>query len=230
MKLTLHNLLFLVLIIWISSCNRCDQHQVANFQFTKDELKINPYSGDELLIFKDFNGDTISFPRGVRYTKYMRFYQYDYETAKLDHHGCQGVYFDADINYMSKYNEGLARSFDINLYFRYSLNNPTSDKAFELFIFITAQPHLSFHGYYYFKVDTLLNIKTNDQYNKDSIVGYHPQWTSGTKIFYNVYELYCHKGDPRDTAWISTAYYSITEGLVGFRTTFGKSWYLDKIN
>ena len=97
MKL-IHTLLILLLLILFSSCYKCEQQQTATLRFTNDELKINPYSGNELLIFKDINGDSIAFPKGVRDTRNMRIYQYDYEAAKFDHHGCQGDYFDSDIN------------------------------------------------------------------------------------------------------------------------------------
>jgi hypothetical protein len=212
-------------------CQKCVQNEIGYLKFTQDELRINPYTAEEVLIFIDQNGDSVIFPAGVRKTEVREVHKYDYETAKLDHHGCQGDYFFADNNFMEKNDPKFPSSLSITLNFRYTIDKPNSDKAFTMFFFIETPKVYGFMGDYNFMLDTLLNYKTRytTQFYKDSVAAFHSILTLGPKTFFKVYELYCHNPDYRDTAWISTAYYSIKDGLVGFKTSFGETWHLDKI-
>jgi hypothetical protein len=224
--------LCLPLLFLVTSCHKpCTQAQVADLRLTANDLKINPYSGEEILIYKTLNEDSVYFPSGVRKTESHVSYTYDSESAKLDHDGCQGNYFQAQDNWMIK-NDSLSDSrLDITLGFRYTLREPKTDKGFGLYFWIMGPQLLCFWGSYNFQEGALLNYttaSTNPSY-RDSIVSYNPVISIGPKEFYNVYELYCQNPDDRDTAWISIAYYNLTDGLVGFKTTYGKTWYLDKI-
>jgi hypothetical protein len=211
-----------------SGCENCEQHQVADLKFTWDDLRINPYDGHESLTFTTKGGDSVVFPKGERKTEQSTNYQIDYETAKNYHNGCQGDYYISDFNWMVKHTTESNSRLDINLGFRYSFKDPADDKAFNLYFWIKAPQLLCFSGEYNFKEDTLLNYKGFSYASaKDSIVTFHPVWTPGSKVFQDVYELYCHNPDTRDSAWISTAFYSVEKGLVGFRTTYGKEWVLD---
>jgi hypothetical protein len=179
------------------------------------------------LTFKNLNGDSVIFPSGVRKTEINEFHKYDYETAKVDHNGCQGDYFDADYNWMIKNTNVSNSRLDIHLNFLYTLSNPTTERELWLYFwFDTISPIYCFWGYYRFKFDTLYN----EPYKGDSIVSYKPLITIGPKTFNNVYELFCVNPDDRQQEWISIAYYSINQGLVGFKSHFGKTWYLDKIS
>jgi len=151
-----------------------------------------------------------------------------FETAKLDHDGCQGDYFEIDQDQMMMYDDTLKTHLYIFLNFQYSWSNPSNETVFTLMFGESKQLYIYFHGSFKFYVDTLLNIKTTSQYYKDSIIAFHPVWESGSNVFNNVYELYCHQPDHRYTPWISTAYYSIKEGLLGFKTTSGITWNLKK--
>jgi hypothetical protein len=213
-----------------SGCYKCDQQLVATLKFTPEELRINPYSCTEVLHFKSIDGQTVYFPKGVRQTECREIHKYDYETAKLDYHGCQGDYYITDYNWMVKTDSLSNSRFDINLSFRFTLDKPTSDMGFDLYFWIKVPESLCFWGFYNFTSDSILNYYNNysNLDYKDSIVTFHPTFELGPTIFYNIYELYCHNPDHRDTTWISTAYYSIKDGLVGFKTNFGKTWYLEK--
>jgi hypothetical protein len=201
---------------------------VANLKFTQAELKINPYTGGEILTFKSADGSIIYFPKGGRKTEVQEFHKYDYETAKLDHKGCQGDYYFSDYNWMVKGDSTSKSALVINLFFRYRLTQPTSEKGFELHFEIYVPELLTFWGGYNFDVDSIMNYKINNSSHlyQDSIHNFFSTFELDSKIFHNVYELYCHNPDSRDTSWISTAYYSVNDGLVGFRTTYGKIWYL----
>jgi len=223
----------LAFLILVTGCHKqCIQNQIADLQLTDDDLKINPYSGKETLIYKTSGGESIYFPSGVRGGESHLTYEYDSETAKIDHDGCQGDYFQSKSNWMDK-SDSLSNSWlHISLYFRYSLPEPRTDKAFVLVIYVKDSISLGFWGLYSFQAGAILNDSTRSKnpLYRDSIVSYHPIISLGPKQFINVYELYCNNPDGRDTAWISTAYYNIIDGLVGFKTSYDKMWYLDKLN
>ena len=215
-----------------SGCHKqCIQNQIANLQFSEEDLKINPYTGKEILIFKTSDGNFVNFPAGIRKTEFHTIYEFDTESAYLRHDGCQGDYFQAMSNWMQKSDSFSDSWLSIKLNFRYSLNEPRMDKAFQLYFWILDSQLLCFGGNYSFNAGILLNDSTrsSNPIYRDSIVSYHPMILLGSKEFYNVYELYSSNPDHRDTAWISTAYYNLNYGLVGFKTTYGKAWSLDKI-
>jgi hypothetical protein len=223
-------LLLIIIIISLpfSGCKKCVQNQIADLKFTQDELKIDPYTGNELLTFIGSSGDTVLFHNGSRLNSHLRIYQYDYETAKLDHDGCQGDYFEIDQDQMMMYDDTLETHLYIFLNFQYSWSSPSNEKIFKLSFGQSKQLFIYFNGSFKFNVDTLLNITMTSQYYKDSIIAFHPIWKSGPNTFNNVYELYSHQPDNRYTPWISIAYYSINEGLLGFKTTSGITWNLKK--
>jgi hypothetical protein len=221
-------LLILIINVQFTGCKKCVQNQRADLQFTQDELKIDPYTGNEILTFIGSSGDTVLIHNGSRFTSHIRVYQYDFETAKLDHDGCQGDYFEVDNHQMMMYDDTLKTFLYIFLNFKYSWTNPSDEMFFELLFGQSKDLFIFFDGRFKFNVDTLLNIQTNNQYYKDSIIAFHPIWESGSNIFYNVYELYGHQPDTRYTPWISIAYYSIKEGLLGFKTTNGATWHIQK--
>jgi hypothetical protein len=223
---------FLILFTGCHKKEECIQNKMADLQLTEDDLKINPYSGNEILIFKSSGGDTIYFSSGHRKTESYVTYEIDFETARIDHDGCQGDYFQSQFNWMQKYDSSSNSCLEINLSFRYSIPEPRTDKAFSLFFWIKDSKLIFFRGLYSFQAGVILNDSTRSQYPlyRDSIVSYHPIISLGPRQFNNVYELYCNNPDDRDTAWISTAYYNLIDGLVGFKTTYGKVWYLNKTN
>ncbi len=226
MKRSFTVLLVPAIFISLNSCNKCDQMYVADFTFSSKDLSINPYTGSEMLVFKDLNGDSLILANGWRHNDPYTRYQYDYETAKLDNHGCQGDYFTADYNrsgFISDSASGKA-IINIDLSFPFLFNHPVYYKNFRL-NFHQGENITSFSGDFKFNNDTLYNYPEKH----DSIVAFHQHVNVGPKTYTNVYELYGHNGDPRNDEWYSTAWYSVTEGLVGVRSNFGKLWYLDKL-
>jgi|WetSurMetagenome_2_1015567.scaffolds.fasta_scaffold239593_1 hypothetical protein len=221
----------LLLLLAVTGCNKhCEQNQVINLRFTDNELKINPYSGEETLIFKTTDEDSIAFYSGIRMVDTYRSYTYDYETAKIYHDGCQGDFFQAESNNLIKEDSINPNYLSITLRFCYELKKPNSEKEFGLFFYIKAPQLLCFNAIYNFQEDTLIQYRpySVNYPRRDSIVSYNPVITIGQKEFYNVYELYSRNPDPRDTAWISIAYYNFVDGLVGFKSSYGQTWYLYK--
>jgi hypothetical protein len=220
-------LLIFIIILSLSGCKKCVQNKIADLRFSKEELKVDPYSSNEHLTFIGSSGDTVVFQNGFRLNNHRRVYKYDSETAKVDHDGCAGDYFDIDEEKMMMADSTLKTNLFIFLDFLYSWSNPSDEKTFHLSFGYGKQPLIYFDGIYKFNADTLLNMKaSNPKY--DSIVAFHPIWESGSNIFYDVYELFNYNSDVGNTPRISTAYYSIKEGLLGFKTTSGTTWNIKK--
>ena len=228
MRQTIFYIILLLLGFSLTNCYKCEQNQVANLKFTQDELKINPYTGNEVLIFKNSNADSIVLPKGYRDSEISEIYKYDYETAKLDHHGCQGDYYYRETNYFSTQQNNPEAGLTIDLYFLYQLSNPTSEKLFDMFIYTKNTTFCGFSGRYQFNVDTLKNYSVYSTIpDHDSIAAFHSLFVINNKVYTNVYELHCQNKDTRFPEYYSLAYYSIKDGLVGFKTNYGTTWYLD---
>jgi len=216
--------LFAIICILFTNCNKCTQQQIAYLQFSSEELNINPYSGNEILIFKDSVGDSVVFPKGIRNTEVSKHYQFDEQTADLDHHGCQGDYYYKSTNSTIKHFATGNILLDIKLSFYYTFSNPSTDRCFNLYFSFDSISNFCFQGYYKFKPDSLIT----DPLSGDAVVIYYKSLTIGPKTFQNVYQL---SGDKLSVGqeWLPTAFYSMQSGLVGFKTNLGRIWYFDKL-
>ncbi len=221
---------FLLFVCSISgSCNKCVQEQVAALRFSPEELSINPYNGIEEFAFKNLNGDSVQLFGGMRIGKNIRVDQWSPNAAKEDHNGCSGNYYDEDFNsYEIRSGAATTTYFSIKLRFLYDFGAPMAMKEFELEFFsqVNSQPGGDgFDGHYLFRADTLMKII----HSRDSILSYHPMLSLGPRSFQKVYELSCGNPDGSNPEWFSMAYYSIKQGLVGFKTNTGTLWFLDKL-
>ena len=212
-------------LVFFSCKKKCEQNQIVDLKFTQNDLIINPYSGDEVLIFKNLAGDSLTFNNGRRYNDRYTEYQIGYEEAKLYNSGCQGDFFNADKNVTIFWRipHDSETNLSITLYFLYSFKNPTLKTSINLFFF-HGRDITGFDATFEFRKDSLFNFPGKP----DSIVAYHDQIMIGTKTFYRVYELSCQNGDLRNLEWFKIAYYSITEGYLGFLSNLGQLWYLDR--
>ncbi|MFZ4523168.1 MAG: hypothetical protein ACOYNC_15765 [Bacteroidales bacterium] len=205
----------------LTGCTKpCKQSQVANFTFTQDDLGINPYSGQESLLFMNQFGDSCVFPKGNRGNKGEVTYEIDYETAKEYYNHCQGDYFYHEYNFWETHNTANNSRLDIYLSFAYTFSNPVSDKLFTTYLILGDPADYNFHGTFKFNHSNLFNYTPPGSYLEDSIVSYHDSLLIGTRYFQNVYELFSHNS--------TIAFYSIKDGIVGFNTTDGAKWFLNK--
>lgn len=212
-------------IATLSDCNKvkCVQHEVAYLPFTEGDRSIIPYTGNEILIFKDTIGDSIIFEKGLKTISSKVEYEYSDHEAE-EHNYCRGDYITSEndeIDFYSKIGSGYLQILLFNgAYFK----NPKSVKL----ILFNFQPgddvSLRFDADFMFSNDTLFN-KPN---NLDSITGFHHQIIIGSKTFTNVYELYGYNHVSDSNEWYKTAFYSLIDGLVGLRTNSGRLLYLDR--
>jgi hypothetical protein len=198
--------------------------------FTTDELAINPYITNKILIFRNTTNDSIIFSKVSRSREKGTVYMYDSERARIDNDNCQGDYFISEKDFTFMRGSDTNAYISINLGFLYSFTNPTFDKYMFFEMYFPDEGVMNFTAFFRFTADTIYNYPFDNQNYEDSVVTLHSQISIGPKYFQNVYELYCNNSpDPRYNDWISIVYYSIKEGVVGCRTNLGKIWYLADI-
>jgi hypothetical protein len=216
MKQLLFFLFSLSAILLISCENKCENSQVADLKFSDEDLKINPYIGKERLTYFSSANDTIVFQEGERSSTSQK-YLTDPNSPES---ACRNNYYYGEINSMDKYDENSF--FKIILCYEYAdFYKNDLKKQFLLQIFIK-KLDASYYGSFSFGQDTLMR---GTSISSDSIVDFQMTKVIGPKTFYEVYELYGQKQGPKDTAWISTVYYSIQQGLVGFQTNNGNVYF-----
>jgi hypothetical protein len=219
-------ILITILLVTLIGCHKkyeCNQHFLADLSFTDEELAINPYSGNEVLKYTSEDGALIEFPVGSRTIKRSTTYEIDFETARIDFDGCQGDFYYSEGDLLYKYDTIKKTFFTIMLVFLYQIEHPTNEKGIDIFFTFYDNNHLNFDGHYNFNTDTIYNRIGS----RDSVINYHSQFILGGNTFFKVYELSGHHLDTKDTAWISTIYYSVTDGLLGFKSSYGKQWILN---
>jgi len=219
--------LFLLVVFFslLTGCKKyyCNQEEVAYLTLSQEDLKIDPYSGKETLVFKNLNGELIKLNNGTRYSTTDTRFEYAQEYANEYHDGCKGDYYTKESDYLGLQSLNDSNSIMINLGYSYTFDYPDTEKKIMLFFDTQDSKGWCFLGSYKFRHDSILGNHTGG----DSVVAYHDKVTIGPKTFNNVVELYTHCPSPRAVEWFCTAYYSVTEGFVGIRSNLGKLWYLD---
>lgn len=216
-------LLFMFLLIGFPGCKKCTQNELANLKFTTDDLSINPYSGNEGLVFRNLTGDSIVFLQGKRAAYSSTYHQYpdaDYN------HSCPGDYYSKETDQTDFYTTSGTSSpyLGIELDFNISFENPDYEKTIFLEFFSPSTDISGFYGLFLFNNDSIFNYPKK----YDTIVQKHSQLTIGPRTFANVYELYAMNREKIHPEWFSIAYYSTKEGFCGFKSTNGILWYLDR--
>jgi hypothetical protein len=214
----------LLLIFWLTGCQKCIQHQVADLRLTNEDLMINPYLDGDTLVFKDTSGDsTIIYVVGRKsyiQTKYF----YEWEDAKLYHNECQGDYFKYESNLTEMKGNDSTSLVQIWMTYQYSFENPTSDKCIKFLISFMGLHCTSSYG---FEPDTIYSLKSNMGSKHDSVVGYYPIKIIGNNTYEQVYELYYfNKENYGAEEWIEILYYSFSKGIVGLSSNKGRTWHL----
>lgn len=207
-------------LILFTQCNKCEQHQSGNLTLTPDDLTINPYTGNELIIFKNLNGDSAVFGQGSRIKTIETQYQY----AAGENNGCRGDYVELESNSTTFKSINTLWRFSIMLSFEYHFSDNSSSRFISFRM--SSDQTQNYHGYsdrdLKYDVDTLYNRI----YLTDTAYQFHRTLTLGQKSFNNVYEIKLI-GSPVSDELATCLYYSITEGIVGFITNRDENWYLD---
>jgi hypothetical protein len=203
------------MILFFDSCNKkCIQNQLSTLKFKQSELDDVPYKGNEQLVFlSTTNGQTYTFTITGRDSSFDTFYENYYRTEENNH--CLGNYYYSEVNKTS--------ITPFNNYIRFlmddAFHSPTNAiKRIEFSFDINTNGIEGFHDVCLVGADTLTSTDYSIRAIDDSLM-------IGPKLFHHVYELL---GDYNSIdEYISLLFYSIKDGIVGFRTNKGKTWYLN---
>jgi len=197
----------------------CQSNLLGSVRFTQEDLNIIPYKGSEQLVYIASSGNQIIFNGANRISHYgAEGYQY-VEFPKSDDY-CPGNYYYTETNAMDFHGttSGSWLNFDM------AMTNPFIGPI---------QKHLGIS----LTVRDSVNWVFSDIYRFDSLqlFTYDPPYGTipvndsvliGSKIFYKVYVLQSGKKKDSSVGYLQTVYYSLTEGVLGFRNEPGETWCL----
>jgi len=198
-------------------CNKCHEKQLGYYNFSPQDLQINPYSGNELIKFQNLSGDSLHFSVGSRVSNMTKKYQ-----VHQDENNCN--YYMLATNNMVISSNSNSWQFSITLHSYPSATSNIYDKVIEFESSIPGQSK-----------KTISNA--NLLYEPDTITGYqwnysdlffHNSLTLGSKSFNDVYEIELFLQEATIDKWVNKIYYNIKQGIVGFSTNQDELWYLSK--
>lgn len=212
------NLLFFLILtlLFSTGCHKCVQNNLADLRFTSEELAIIPYPVQDTLVFISEALDSIEYIFYSREIHTSKYFEIGSEEAKLYHNDCMGDFYETeqDITILRQKSDSSG-SMQMYLTFKYSFDHPIYDKEITLRLFNNTYGVGSF--IYNFEKDTILKSYPSQTLN------FYPVIQIGPRIFSNVYEFIC---DTTQQYQIQKAYYSITEGVIGFEQKDGPIFYL----
>jgi len=202
--------LMLLCSLTFVQCKRCHDKFIGELDFTPTDLNIVPYNGAVKLIFKDSLGDSIIYQGTGRHSDIINPYHETYHDDP-----CFGDYYTYEQNYTDFYSNGSDGEIRIYLtrYFKTAFSSPEG-KSFDLSISYNKSGSYFFNSSFYFDDLKLSEFRDN------TIMAINDTLQLGPKTFYSVYTL-----DDGYTN-LNIAYYSVSEGLVGFKSNDGHLWYL----
>jgi len=217
-------LLLIIAALTLSNCHKCVENQLATYKFSTDELRINPYVGNEVFIFKSLSGDSLKLTVNSRSSTSLKRYQnYNASGSSSD---CPGDYVTLESNITPITSSNNSWSFLVRLFMEYSFSNNTALKLISTEVtYLPGQQNYSIStGTSRFETDTLFCYETSGS------PVFHNTLTLGPKTFQNVYEVALVTQVIKNERYATYLYYSVAEGIVGFATYPSEIWYLDKRN
>ncbi len=200
---------FILLTIIVSSC--CKSSLIDIISFSESDLKVNPYTGNEILKFVDDSSNIIIYENGYR--------RINQQEEKECSGGCCDYYLvDMSDNtyFKSTYLESNLQVVILNSFDRYSGNSesPTIHFVWDYYEIKPNVTSTSFGGM--LRVDSMRQIATDSGW-------FHNSFILRGKQYDDVYAIpgYCPypgrlKGD--------SLYFSETEGIIGIKFSDGNLW------
>jgi hypothetical protein len=206
----------LVLIIFFisifNSCKKnCESENLGTFKFTSTDLQIIPYQGTDSLIFSDSLGNSITY-NGIGRGS-VEDYHDQYPNLNNDPNFCIGNYFYTENNDVAFGVNGKDYHFGINLSLSMDSGSPFGQNIKKIFGFdISYKDTKDWYFGITLNIDGLRLSGNNISY-KDSL-------KIGPNKFFSVYVMTQNNDN------LKTVFYTISQGVVGFRTNNGHTWYL----
>ena len=213
-------LLSLLIIQLLTSCQKsCQSVLLASFRFSQEDLDIVPYEGHDTLVFVSSAGHTITFKA---YGRIAHFGQQGYEYVEFPRSDdyCPGNYYYTEENRMEFY--GSVSGSWLNFY--QQMSNPFAPPVIKyLGISMTVRDSIYWSFSSSYRFDSLKLYEDKPPY---PIIPVHDNVLIGSQVYHQVYVLPSRYTSHVPTGNLDTLYYSLTEGVLGFRNEYGVIWQL----
>ena len=201
--------------LYFFSCNGCHEYQSGKYNFTHEELQINPYNGHEVILFQNPSGDSLHLSAGERKSEIIRIYPNQEDECKNNYHVLE-------INNIVLSSNGNSWQFSITLAPIPTTTINGYNKSIGFSVSIPGQSKKTqSSASLMFEYDTI----TGYEYNYSELF-FHPSLTLGSKSFTDVYEIKLFRSDMTVEKWVDKIYYTIKLGIIGFSTNQNELWYL----
>jgi hypothetical protein len=197
-----------ILMVGFNSCHKCQEKQYTTQTFSQQELKINPYTGKEKLIFTNSTKDSILFIGVDRKSGQSKQFSNDPNGDDAMKYDCFGDFYFSEFNSTTFRYNPENRTFEVSLGFSNMFRTGNLEKLI-VFNLSSLNPTISYsYESFCFSADSIFN-SLNFPYNK--VIAYYDSYQLGNIFYQRVYKLGCKSGN--------YLFYTIKDGLVGFVTT-----------
>ena len=199
-----------MITLTFNQCSKCKTGKyLGQLNLTQNDLNTVPYLVNQIIIFKDSIGDSVCFNNFSRSSTRETLYDlngYDYRQVEQN---CDINYYNAERNstiFLGIYENQM----NIDLAYTNSSNYSYTFKKYLLFN-VSFKDSLLLTSTVTFPIDSLnINYSVN---SPGSLISYYDSLLIGNRYFYSVYKLK------------QTLYYSLNNGVVGFKTNDNKIWH-----
>ena len=223
-------LIFVLSLLLCQSCKKNDDEDSCHntllgiLQFSTLERNIIPYYHSETLRFRSIqkNNDSLVFIFQSRYTDIDPFFENRYPSDSR----CWGNYYEYEDDNVSFINDSLG-TLIISIGFSNPFQSNKELKYFSIFVENENPNSEKYFGVFCIQGDSIFNNPGTLFSDTGLITGYHKSFAIDSSTFYDVYELKGAEFQPPITNYIATIYYSIVEGVVGFKFNTGEIYVLN---
>ncbi len=204
-----------LLLLIFSGC-ACREHQDSKYTFTSEDLVINPYQKNELFTLSNLSGDSVQYLVSNRISTM--------EKAFGNSDECDRAY---DL-YESNFTTILSKDYIWRFGIRLNSFPAYQDSAFYHVIGFDQWTNSGQSDLLVASIGLLYRNGTlyNNQGSTSAPIIYHKTISLGPRSFDYTYEISMNLQQSGVEYWATTIFYSVKQGLVGFKTNNDELWYL----
>jgi hypothetical protein len=216
-------IIFLVPILGFYSCNKCKTEDMGKYYFAQEDKLINPYTGNETLIFKDSIGNSVSYVGAGRNITMSNQYTMQ-DPSNYDNDCMSSEWYVEEHRTVFWDNNTPAEPGHIKQNCGvYIGKKPDGYNDFEVSMYFYTPVPFQLISYGHFKGKTFYC-------SENEIMTPISSLTINSKTFFNVYRfnLWTQGNNCNSSALPPFIYYTLDKGIVGLQTSDYKWWNLDE--
>jgi hypothetical protein len=203
MKPFLIKLFIISILITQVCCNKCKTKTEGPYTLSTVDLSMIPYRGNETLVYKNLAGDSVTFIGVKRYSRIDHG-----DTLRKEEPLCAVAEWQYEWNFSTF-------SYSANGDMWVGESNNRNRRIFEIWF--------EFHTPIDFWYDNIVSINSGNFYCNNNQIAPIDSLLIGNNKYYSVFEFY-YNGCSKPA--LPIIYYTIAQGIVGFKTTNSDYWYL----